>query len=109
MITNYLEITIRSLRRFKGYAVINLPGTALGLTAGIMILIHLLDAFSYDQSHSRLARIYRVGSPFVSNRQNAILKGKIQNSAKVIQLRQVLILSRCNFLLKRRYSSLIIS
>ena len=71
MITNYLKIAIRSLMRFKGYAIINLLGLALGLTAGIMIILYVMDEFSYDQFHSKLDRIYRVESQFVGKNSSA--------------------------------------
>jgi putative ABC transport system permease protein len=64
MLLNYFKIALRSLLKFKGYAAINLFGLALGLTAGIMILIYVLDELSYDRFHSKLERIYRVETAF---------------------------------------------
>ena len=43
MLIKYLKIAFRSLIRFKSYAVIDLPSLALGLTAGVLILIFVLD------------------------------------------------------------------
>ena len=43
MLINYFKIAFRSLIRFKSYAVINLLGLALGLMAGVLILIFVLD------------------------------------------------------------------
>lgn len=66
MISNYLKIAFRSLLKFKGYASINLIGLALGLTAGIMIMLYVMDELSYDNFHARRDRIYRVESQFIS-------------------------------------------
>src|SRR5687768_2774743 len=67
MISNYFKIAIRSLIRFKGYATINLAGLAFGLTAGIMIMLYVMDELSYDNFHTKIERIYRVESQFINN------------------------------------------
>jgi putative ABC transport system permease protein len=67
MMSNYFKIAIRSLIRFQGYAAINLIGLSLGLTAGIMILLYVMDELSYDNFHTKIDRIYRVESQFSSN------------------------------------------
>lgn len=64
MLVNYLKIAFRSLLRFKSYAVINLFGLALGLMAGILMMVYVLDELSYDQFHSKGDRIYRVNTVF---------------------------------------------
>src|SRR5687767_4005815 len=68
MVSNYYKIALRSLVRFKGYASINLVGLALGLTAGIMIMIYVMDELSFDDFHTKIDRIYRVESEFISNK-----------------------------------------
>jgi putative ABC transport system permease protein len=66
MLTNYMKIAFRSLLKFKGFTFINLFGLALGLTAGILIMVYVLDEFSFDQFHERSARLYRVNTVFQS-------------------------------------------
>ncbi len=68
MLTNYIKIAIRSLLKFKGYAAINLLSLALGLTAGILILLYAADELSYDKFHTKIDRIYRVETRFVANK-----------------------------------------
>jgi putative ABC transport system permease protein len=68
MISNYFKIAIRSLLKFKGYASINLIGLALGLTAGIMIMLYVMDELSYDNFHTKADRVYRVESQFISDK-----------------------------------------
>lgn len=64
MLANYFKIAVRSLLRFKGYAFINLFGLALGLTAGILIMVFVLDELSFDQFHVKRDRVYRVNTAF---------------------------------------------
>ncbi|HYC84580.1 MAG TPA: ABC transporter permease [Chryseosolibacter sp.] len=64
MFRNYLKIAFRSLLKFKEFTAINLLGLALGLTAGLMIMMYVLDELSYDQFHTRKDRIYRVETAF---------------------------------------------
>ena len=64
MLNNYLKIALRTLLRFKGFAIINLFGLSLGLTAGILIMMFVADELSYDQFHTKGDRIYRVLTQF---------------------------------------------
>ncbi len=66
MLTNYIKIAFRSLLKFKGFTAINLFGLALGLTAGILIMVYVLDELSFDQFHEKSARLYRVNTNFQS-------------------------------------------
>jgi putative ABC transport system permease protein len=66
MLYNYLKIAFRSLLKFKGYACINLIGLALGLTAGILIMMYVLDELSFDKFHVKGDRLYRVNTTFIS-------------------------------------------
>lgn len=65
MLRNYIKIAFRSLLKFKGFSFINLFGLALGLTAGILIMVYVLDELSFDQFHSKGDRIYRAGTDMV--------------------------------------------
>jgi putative ABC transport system permease protein len=64
MLINYLKIAFRALLKFKGYASINLVGLSLGLSAGILIMLYVLDEISYDQFHTKGDRVYRVTTSF---------------------------------------------
>ncbi|MBX2943065.1 MAG: ABC transporter permease [Cyclobacteriaceae bacterium] len=62
MLTNHLKIAIRTLLKFKEYAVINLIGLGLGITTGIFILLYVSDELSFDRFHVNGDRVYRVGT-----------------------------------------------
>jgi putative ABC transport system permease protein len=68
MLVNYFKIAFRSLIKFKGYTAINLLGLALGLTAGVMIMLYVLDELSYDTFHTKFDRVYRVETQFMSSK-----------------------------------------
>ncbi len=60
MIKNYLKIALRNIKRYKGYSFINIAGLAIGLTCCLLIMIWVLDEFSYDRFHENKDTIYRV-------------------------------------------------
>ncbi len=53
--------------KFKGYTLINLVGLALGLSAGILIMLYALDELSFDKFHANKDRLYRVITIFNSD------------------------------------------
>lgn len=60
MIKNYLKIAFRNLLRNKAFAIINIGGIAIGLTAFWLIGLFVADEFSYDRYHENSDRIVRV-------------------------------------------------
>lgn len=80
MFINYLKITLRTLLKHKGFTFINLAGLSLGLTAGLFILIYVLDELSYDQFHEKTDRVYRVTTQFF-NPQSGVQDGSSETNA----------------------------
>lgn len=64
MLLNHFKIAFRALLRFRSYAIVNILGLSLGLTAGIFMLVYVLDEFSFDQFHTNKDRIFRVETAF---------------------------------------------
>jgi len=62
MISNYLKIAWRNLRKSKGFSFINITGLAAGLACFILISLYVVDELSYDRFHAKADRIYRVNS-----------------------------------------------
>ncbi|MBL7993224.1 MAG: ABC transporter permease [Candidatus Kapabacteria bacterium] len=60
MLTNYIKIALRALRRQKGYSVINIVGLALGISVCTLIALWVADELSFDRYHANVERIYRV-------------------------------------------------
>lgn len=60
MLRNYLKIAVRSLKRRKSYAFINIAGLAAGLACCMVILLYVHNESSYDRYHQDADRLYRV-------------------------------------------------
>ncbi len=60
MLKNYLMIAWRTLRRHKGYSLINITGLAIGLACFILIGLWVKDELSFDRFHQKKDRIYRI-------------------------------------------------
>ncbi|MGB6866347.1 MAG: ABC transporter permease [Candidatus Aminicenantaceae bacterium] len=61
MIKNYLKSTLRSIKRHKGYAFINIAGLAIGMACCILILMYITTELRYDRYHENADRIFRLG------------------------------------------------
>jgi len=60
LIWNYLKTALRTIRRQKGYSFINISGLAIGLTACMLIVLWVVDEWSFDRFNTNANRIYRV-------------------------------------------------
>ncbi|MEQ8523798.1 ABC transporter permease [Gracilimonas sp.] len=60
MFKNYLKVSIRNLIKNKGYSLINILGLAIGLATSMLIVLYVLNEWSYDKFHQNSDRIFRV-------------------------------------------------
>ena len=60
MLKNYLKITLRTIKRHKGYSAINIIGLAIGITCCLYIFLYVQQELSYDRYHNDADRIYRI-------------------------------------------------
>lgn len=60
MIRNYFIITVRSIRKQKLYASINIGGLAVGLACFILILLFVQYELSYDRFYENADHMYRM-------------------------------------------------
>jgi ABC-type antimicrobial peptide transport system permease subunit len=58
MFKNYLKIAWRSLLKNKTSSIINISGLAVGLAIGVLVLLFVLDEFSYNTFHTNLSDIH---------------------------------------------------
>ena len=70
MFKNHLTITLRTLKKHRTYAAINIIGLAIGLAAGFMILQHVYYEMSFDSFFANKENIYRL-------KQNRYNKGEL--------------------------------
>jgi hypothetical protein len=64
MIRNYFVTALRTLLRNRTYALLNVAGLSVGITACILIFLLLRFELSFDNFHDRPDRIYRVATEF---------------------------------------------
>ncbi len=60
MFKNYFKTAIRNVKRNKSYAVINIIGLAVGITASLLIFLLIQFQTSFDDFHKNKNQIYRV-------------------------------------------------
>ncbi len=60
MFRHYLRTALRFLRRNRLYAGINVLGLSLSLAVSFIILLFVINEFSYDHCHKKKKNIYRV-------------------------------------------------
>ncbi|MGD9345780.1 MAG: ABC transporter permease [Candidatus Aminicenantes bacterium] len=60
MLKNSFKISIRSVKKHKGYSFINIFGLAAGMSCCILILLWVQNELNYDRFHKNVNSIYRV-------------------------------------------------
>jgi putative ABC transport system permease protein len=60
MLSNYLKVATRNIRRQKLYAFINALGLSIGIAFCLLIYLYIEDERSFDQFHANKNRIYRI-------------------------------------------------
>ena len=60
MISNYIKIAIRNVKRHAACSLINVVGLAVGMACCLLILLWVVDELCYDRFHEHAEHIYRV-------------------------------------------------
>ena len=60
LIFNQIKTALRSIRRQKGYSLINIAGLAIGLTVCMLIVLWVVDEWCYDRFNVHASQIYRI-------------------------------------------------
>ncbi len=66
MLSNYLRVALRNLRKQGFYSSLNILGLAIAFAAIFLILSYLRHETSYEHSHKKSDRIYRITHHFQS-------------------------------------------
>ena len=72
MFKNYLKITLRIIKRHKGYSFINIAGLAVGMAVFVLIALYVYHETSFDTYHEHADRIYRI----IQQRQGSAISGE---------------------------------
>jgi putative ABC transport system permease protein len=70
MFKNYLKISVRSLWNHRFFSGINIFGLAISMSVCLLLLMLLVDQYSYDRFHANKDRLYRV----ISGRTESTVK-----------------------------------
>ncbi len=62
LLSSYLKIGLRKIRRQKVYSSINIVGLAVGLACCAVIILYVTNELTYDNYHPDVDRIYRVAT-----------------------------------------------
>lgn len=65
MFKNYFKSAIRFIRHNKVFASINIIGLSIALAASFIIMLFIINEFSYDRYHKNNKRVYRVLNYYV--------------------------------------------
>lgn len=67
MITNYLKVALRNIKKYKSFSLINVLGLAVSISICLLIILFIYDQKNYDRFHEDKERIYRITSEFKSS------------------------------------------
>lgn len=71
LVLNYIKTAFRTIRRQKGYSLINIAGLAIGLTVCMLIILWVVDEWSFDRFNTNADRIFRVYKDESSTQRNS--------------------------------------
>ncbi len=60
MIRNFFKITLRNIRRYSAYSILNISGMAIGMASAILILLWVQDEWSYDRHFEHASELFRI-------------------------------------------------
>ena len=60
MTRNFLQSSLRTLRRNKGYGVLNMAGLAVGIACAVLIFLWVEDELTYNHQFKNRDRLYKV-------------------------------------------------
>lgn len=62
MFKNHMKITLRTIRRHKGFSFINIVGLAVGMACIIIVMLWVRYELSFERHHEKAERIFRIAS-----------------------------------------------
>ncbi|WP_291032134.1 ABC transporter permease [Dyadobacter sp. 50-39] len=72
MLTTYLRISWRNLLKAKGYALINITGLMVAMTASALIFLWIQSELQFDRGYRKVDRIYQVYNRDVFNDEKTV-------------------------------------
>lgn len=72
MLKSYIITALRNIRKHKTFSLINILGLSLGMMVSLLILIYVVNEFSYDSFYPKKDKIYRIAIEW--GEENNIMK-----------------------------------
>jgi putative ABC transport system permease protein len=69
MFKNYLNLSIRLMKKDKFHYFLNILGLSTGIACCIIIFLFLQNEITYDSHHEKADRIYRIGTNVITSGQ----------------------------------------
>ena len=66
MLIHYLVIAFRNLAKRSVFSIINIGGLAMTLASCVFVFYYVYDELTYDRSHGKADRIYRITQTFIT-------------------------------------------
>jgi len=85
MYKNLFKTALRDFKKHKAHTLINVFGLAISLACCLIIVIYVLDEFSYDSYHEKADQIYRVAAKGLIGNQ------EVNEAVTASQLAQTLV------------------
>jgi len=60
MISSYVKVAVRSMRRHKTLSAINILGLSVGIACFTLFMLNAVNEFSFDRQHANADRLFRV-------------------------------------------------
>ena len=86
MFRHHLKITVRNLRRQKGYSFINVLGLAVSFTVVIYIALFIQNELSFDRGNEHIDRMYTVMMGGEKGQQHIISAAALELSENVPEI-----------------------
>ncbi len=67
MLKNFLIIAYRRIKREKSFSFINILGFSIGIACSLLVILWVQDELSFDKSHQKKDRIYRICSKILDS------------------------------------------
>jgi len=64
MFKNYLKISLRNIKKYKTFSLINISGLSIGMACCLLLVFYINSELSFDTQHKKSERIFRVCSDF---------------------------------------------
>ena len=86
MLKNYFKITLRNIRKFKVFSIINISGLSFSLAVVILIAAFMQNELSMDKFHTNYTKIYKVSRGTTPVQVGEIIKSNVPEIKRIARV-----------------------